>query len=125
MRLLILLAAALWLPASAWAAEPLSRVEENYQFRCAQCHGVHADGKGPNVSEVFEAQPANLTDATYMSKFTDQQIFRTLTYGGPINNLSSLMPPWGGALSEEERWELVRYIRTLCGCRGAGPETAP
>jgi mono/diheme cytochrome c family protein len=109
------------LPAPAGAADaPASRVERNYQFLCAQCHGVHGDGMGPNASKELEVLPANLTDAAYMAKFTDAQIFRTISFGGPANNLSTLMPPWGNRLSREERWELVRYIRTLCRCEGIG-----
>jgi len=131
---------ALLLPVSAGAAEPvraevsvfvkvpfqdLPRVERNFRFLCAQCHGVNGDGKGPNASKQLEVMPADLTDGAYMAKFTDQQIFRTLTYGGPANNLSSLMPPWGNRLSEEERWELIRHIRKLCRCKGIGTVGPP
>ncbi len=99
---------------------PKERVLQNFFFLCAQCHGEQGDATGPNASKQFEVLPADLTDGDYMAKFTDRQIFRTLTFGGPANNLSSLMPPWGNRLSEEERWELVRYIRTLCRCEGIG-----
>lgn len=114
------------LPAAGWAADkPLTHVEQNYLFLCAQCHGVEGDGKGPNASKRLEVVPADLTDGAYMAKFTDDQIFRTITHGGPVNNLSSLMPPWGNRLSREERWELVHYIRTLCHCTGIGGREAP
>lgn len=112
-------------PAAAWAEAPLPRVERNFRFLCAQCHGPRGDATGVNASKQFEVLPANLTDGQYMAKFTDKQIFRTLTYGGPANNLSSLMPPWGNRLSEAERWELVRYIRGLCNCKGIGEEAPP
>jgi len=98
----------------------LPRVELNYQFLCAQCHGRFGNATGPNASKKFEVLPADLTDGQYMAKFTDDQIFRTLTYGGPANNLSTLMPPWGNRLMPEERRELVRYIRVLCECEGVG-----
>lgn len=120
MRLAAILAVlAVFAPTWAGAAE-LSRVETNFRFLCAQCHGENGDATGPNASKQFEVLPANLTDGPYMAKFTDDQIFRTLTFGGPANNLSSLMPPWGNRLSEEERWELVRHIRKLCRCEGIG-----
>jgi len=109
---------------TAGAEEP-QRVKDNYAFLCAQCHGEHGDASGPNASRQFEVLPADLTDGQYMSKFTDHQIFRTLTYGGPANNLSTLMPPWGNRLSEEERWELVRHIRVLCDCKGISDEAPP
>jgi cytochrome c oxidase cbb3-type subunit III len=111
-------------PAAA-PAPPPAPAADTFQFLCAQCHGVHGDGTGPNASPSLEAQPANLTDPVYMAKFTDAQIARTLTLGGPANDLSSLMPPWGNRLSREEILGLVRYIRTLCGCRGPADAPAP
>jgi len=129
---MMLLATLLWgTPALAEAgAKPvdskrLSRVGLNYQFVCAQCHGEFGNATGPNASKKFEVLPADLTDGQYMAKFTDDQIFRTLTYGGPANNLSTLMPPWGNRLMPEERWELVRYIRVLCQCKGVGAQAPP
>jgi cytochrome c oxidase cbb3-type subunit III len=122
----LVLAACLW-AAPAWAADAPDGTADTFQFLCAQCHGVHGDGTGPNASPSLDAQPANLTDPVYMAKFTDDQIVRTITFGGPANNLSSLMPPWGNRLSRDEIVDLVRYIRTLCGCRGPaeGPAPAP
>jgi mono/diheme cytochrome c family protein len=120
----VLAAGLLALP--AWAADkPPLHVEQNFLFLCAQCHGVKGDGHGPNASNQLEVVPADLTDGDYMAKFTDEQIFRTLTFGGPANNLSSLMPPWGNRLSREERWELVHYIRSLCRCSGIGGRESP
>jgi mono/diheme cytochrome c family protein len=113
---------ALLVAAPAWAEDP---IPDTFGFLCAQCHGVHGDGKGPNASPSLEAQPADLTDPVYMAKFTDDQIVRTITFGGPANDLSSLMPPWGNRLSGEEIRGLVRYIRTLCRCRGPGAGVAP
>jgi len=109
----------------AWAAEVPDPVADTYQFLCAQCHGVHGDGTGPNATPSLEAQPADLTDPAYMAKFTDAQIVRTVTFGGPANDLSSLMPPWGNRLSRDEVLGLVRYIRTLCRCRGPAEAPAP
>lgn len=125
MRRLVLLAVLLplcALAAPARAGDAPDPVADTFQFLCAQCHGVRGDGKGPNATPSFEARPADLTDPVYMAKFTDAQIVRTLTFGGPANDLSSLMPPWGNRLSREEIVGLVRYIRTLCRCRGPSSE---
>ncbi len=118
------LAAPVWADTGQGDAKP-GRGEVNYAFLCAQCHGERGDATGPNASRQFEVLPADLTDGQYMSKFTDQQIFRTLTYGGPANNLSTLMPPWGNRLSEDERWELIRLIRVFCNCKGISDEAPP
>jgi len=121
-RAWIVLAACLVPALPAFAAE-MPPVADTFQFLCAQCHGTLGDGKGPNASHQLEVQPADLTDAAYMAKFTDAQMVRTITLGGPANNLSSLMPPWGNRLTADEITGLVRHIRTLCRCRG--PEEAP
>lgn len=125
MRCLGWAVAACLLAAPAWAADVPSPAADTFQFLCAQCHGVKGDGTGPNASPALEAQPANLTDPVYMAKFTDAQIVRTVTFGGPANDLSSLMPPWGNRLSRQEVLDLVRYIRTLCGCRGPADVPGP
>lgn len=124
MRTLLILALLLAVAAPA-QSENMSRVEANYQFFCAQCHGVKGDGEGVNAQPFMEAPPATLSDPDFMGKFTDEQIFRTLTFGGPVNNLSSLMPPWGNRLTPEERRELIRYIRHLCKCKGPGHGHGP
>ncbi|MDH5527549.1 MAG: cytochrome c [Nitrospirota bacterium] len=119
------LLAILFAHGTALAADAGSRVETNYMFFCAQCHGEKGDGKGLNAQPFMEAPPATLSDPDFMGKFTDEQIFRTLTFGGPVNNLSSLMPPWGNRLTPEERWELIHYIRALCQCKGPGGGHGP
>ena len=47
-------------------------------------------------------------------KFTDEQIIRTLTQGGPANTLESLMPPWGNTFTADEIEDLMNYVRALC-----------
>lgn len=123
-RALVVLAACLLPGLPAFAAEAPA-VKDTFQYLCAQCHGTRGDGHGPNASHQLEVQPADLTDADYMSRFTDDQIVRTVTFGGPANGLSSLMPPWGNRLSSEEIRGLVRHIRTLCRCEGPRGEEAP
>ena len=69
-----------------------------FQQHCASCHGREAEGKGrrPNLHSdvVREAQPGELQ--------------WLLTNG----SLRRGMPPWS-RLPEEQRWQIVAYLKTL------------
>ncbi len=93
--------------------------KENFDWYCAQCHGVDGTGNGINSVDELPVGPMNLTAAKEMSKFTGPMIIKTLTHGGPVNTLDSLMPPWGNRLSTDEIEGLMNYVRALCkedGC---------
>lgn len=109
--------------ASIWAAAVVlvapnfglaASAKENFEWYCAQCHGSNGAGDGVNVVDELPVGPMNLTKAKEMKKFNGEKITNTLTHGGPINNLDSLMPPWGDRLSKKEISELVRYVLSLC-----------
>lgn len=94
--------------------------EALYKTYCAQCHGMHGDGMGINVRDM-SVQPRDHTDAAAMSARSDQILFDAVKGGGQAINKSVLMPPWEGALSDEEIHRLVDYMRVLCKCsHGAG-----
>lgn len=96
-------------PAAATTAE------QNFEWYCVQCHGADGGGDGINSQvEELPVGPMALNKAKEMKKFSDDQIRKTLTHGGPVNNLESLMPTWGLRLSEQEIKELVPYVRSLC-----------
>lgn len=93
--------------------------KENFDWYCAQCHGPKGAGDGINSVDDLPVGPMNLTSAKEMSKFTGPMIVKTLTHGGPVNTLDSLMPPWGNRLTTDEIEELMRYVLSLCkeeGC---------
>lgn len=65
---------------------------------CAKCHGENAEGKGTRPS---------LTSAR-LRIATDGEIAWLIKNG----NLYKGMPSWGG-LPEQERWQIVAYLRSL------------
>ena len=69
-----------------------------FELHCAECHGANADGgrKGPSLraQEVQQATPGTL--------------FWLLTNGVVRKG----MPVWS-RLPEPQRWQLVRYIKSL------------
>jgi mono/diheme cytochrome c family protein len=81
-----------------------------YQENCATCHG--AGGK-PSLQELpgslrLYAVNLDLT-ADHMAQHTDGDLFWWIGRG----ITGTPMPGFGDSLSEEERWHLVNYIRSL------------
>lgn len=109
LALLVLVAPATVLAVSA---------KDNYDWYCAQCHDSTGGGDGINNVDSLPVGPMDLSSPKEMAKFKDAQIIQTLTHGGPVNNLDTLMPPWGNRLTEAEIEELMRYVRSLCKVDG-------
>ncbi len=98
--------------ASIRLPNPLSpsrqRVEEGrklYAITCAPCHGKTGRGDGP-VKKVLRVAPADLTSEA-VAGMSDGYIYGTIREG------SIAMPPYSDALSENERWQVVLFIRSL------------
>lgn len=83
-----------------------------YQQFCASCHGKEGKGDGL-AAAALTPKPRDHTNAEYMNKLKDEDIFRITKLGGPAVKLSPHMPPWGGALSDQDIRNIVAYIRTL------------
>ncbi|MFQ5730722.1 MAG: c-type cytochrome [Planctomycetaceae bacterium] len=86
-----------------------SRVYKHY---CIMCHGPNGQGNGFNAVNL-KTKPANHTDNRRMSKTEDLLLQGVITRGGMKTGRSFLMPPWGGVLTDRQRWDLVAFLRTL------------
>lgn len=75
-----------------------------YEANCATCHGVSGKGDGP-AGAVLTTKPAKFTDLE-QTDISNQDLFDTITNGEPP------MPSWK-QLSEEDRWNVVDYLRTF------------
>src|SRR5712692_5059288 len=90
--------------------------------RCWGCHGLTGHGDGP-AANSFEPKPRNLSDAKYVSKLTDEHLFRTISEGGAAMGKSPFMPPWKGVLFETDIRDVIAYIRQeICKCRYMGED---
>lgn len=89
-------------------AETLKYARGIYEDRCAHCHGVKGDGKRPPGTTYFYlTQPTDFTDAKIMDETSDGEIFWKITTG------NRPMPSYKNQLSENDRWELVSFLRTF------------
>jgi mono/diheme cytochrome c family protein len=77
-----------------------------YAARCASCHGDNGNGKGSEAAR-YATQPADFTDAKIMQAMTDGELFWKITVG------NRPMPSFKKRLSEEERWQVINFIRTF------------
>ena len=93
-------------------AEAITAGETIFQTNCAVCHGESGQGDGP-AAEGLDPAPANLADGMMMRDLSDGYLFWRITEGGAMDPFNSTMPAWGASLSEEERWQVISYIRTL------------
>jgi mono/diheme cytochrome c family protein len=71
---------------------------------CTACHGDSGKGDGPGAA-ALNPKPADWTSARVQQE-TDGCIFWKISTG------RGAMPPWA-ALPENERWQIIHYIRTL------------
>lgn len=92
--------------------------EANYKFYCSQCHGLEGKGDGPNATKSQPVSPRNHTSATEMAKLTDQDIVNVIKGGGAATSKSTMMPPFGKTLADDEVTALKDYLRKLCKCKG-------
>lgn len=86
--------------------------EEIFQTNCASCHGEQGRGDGP-AAQGLDPAPASLADQAMMHDLTDGFLFWRVTEGGLMEPFNSAMPAWGDILTEDERWQVISYIRTL------------
>jgi mono/diheme cytochrome c family protein len=77
-----------------------------YMDKCTQCHGQTGKGDGPDAASYYPS-PTSLVDAKHMSNVTDGEIFYQISEG------RKPMPAFKKKLSEEQRWQLVLYVRSF------------
>lgn len=83
----------------------LSRGRQLFMKNCASCHGRDGRGDTP-MGRAIQTTP-DLASPSMKNK-SDQELFDTITQG------KAPMPSFQH-LSEEDRWNLVNFIRTLAG----------
>lgn len=87
-------------PAAVAAARPV------YQERCQVCHGPAGLGDGP-AAMTLNPRPVNLR--LHVPQHPDGEIHYWISEGVT----GTAMPAWATTLSDEERWRLVVYLRSL------------
>jgi mono/diheme cytochrome c family protein len=97
--------------------ESIAAGKQGYDVFCSPCHGPEAKGgvTGP-VATKFIPTP-DITNAELQRQRTDGYWHSYIMAGGAV------MPAYGEALSSQEAWHIVNYLRTLAppAARAARP----
>jgi mono/diheme cytochrome c family protein len=109
--ILVLCAAVLSTALRAHAAD-VEQGKKLYGQFCATCHGQSGKGDGA-AAAALNPKPRDHTDKEYMSKLSDEDIFKTVKNGGASVGKSPLMPAWGATLKDDQIQDVVAYVRTL------------
>ena len=91
-------------------AKSLAQGKELFGAACLTCHGPTGKGDGP-VAATLErngtpVRPGNLSDPKLWQQ-SDGTLFWKISEG------RTPMPAFQEALSEEQRWQIIIYVRTL------------
>lgn len=96
---------------TAATPESIAKGKELYLERtkgnCVFCHGETGAGNEANLPRL-RRKPADLTNKERMTAMTDGEVFWKITKG-----ITGIMPAGETRMSEEERWHVVNYVRTL------------
>ena len=96
---------------TATSPESIAKGKELYLERtkgnCVFCHGETGTGNEANLARL-RRKPADLTNKERMTAMTDGEVFWKVSKG-----IEGIMPAGERRMSEEERWHVVNYVRTL------------
>jgi mono/diheme cytochrome c family protein len=80
---------------------------ERTKGNCVFCHGETGSGNEANLPRL-RRKPADLSNKERMTAMTDGEIFWKISKG-----ITGIMPAGEKRMTEEERWHVVNYVRTL------------
>lgn len=86
--------------------EAIALGRELYMANCAMCHGLEGRGDGPLRDEMWPP-PSRLT--LHVPWHPDGEVYWFITKG--VDGTS--MPAFERVLTDEERWSIVHFLRTL------------
>jgi mono/diheme cytochrome c family protein len=89
-------------PVAADAAS-VGRGKALYAAECASCHGNSGKGDGPSAKDL-EKRPG---DMTKLGGQSDGALFWKVTEG------KAPMASYATKLSEQQRWDVINYMKTL------------
>ncbi len=108
---LLLLTWCMGVPLTAMAVSATSGDPEAgkliYEQRCAVCHGPQGRGDGPEAP-FLSPRPGSLVSAGTSVK-SDADLLAVIANGKP----RTAMPAWKDLLTDEQRRDVLAYIRTL------------
>lgn len=90
----------------AASPEVIATGKQLYAKNCLRCHGEAGLGDGP-ATKFIRPAPKDITSAAMQDRNSDGTLFYKITEG------KKPMPPMKTTLSDEQRWQIVHFVRTL------------
>lgn len=87
--------------------ESIARGRMLFVQNCISCHGETGRGDGP-LAAMLPLPPANLYD--HVPYHPDQFFYNVITRG-----IGGIMPAFGNTISEEDRWNILNFLRDQFG----------
>jgi mono/diheme cytochrome c family protein len=84
----------------------LPAAQRLYLDKCAECHGDSGKGDG-SQAKMYDPRPTDFTDAAHMNSVSDGELFYKISEG------HRPMPGFKKRFTEEQRWQLVLFLRSL------------
>jgi putative copper resistance protein D len=91
----------------AYDAVSVARGMGLYGQQCVACHGAAGHGDGP-LAATMQPRPPDLAEP-HTALHTAGDIFSWLTHGKP----NSPMPGFAGVMNEEQRWDVINFLRAF------------
>ena len=100
------MSAAVLNPVTTISPAEMAEAGRLYNINCAVCHGEKGKANGPMSGKV-----GGIVDLTQdqFKAMADGTMFHSITYGK--NNMGS----YASQLTRKQRWEIIKYVRTLQG----------
>ena len=92
----------------------LTLTKQLYIDHCSNCHGDTGKGDGSEAM-MYDPTPSDLTDPARMNKLSDGEIYYQITEG------RKPMPSFRKRLTEDQRWQMVIFVRSLAAAPAAPP----
>ena len=87
-----------------------------YQANCVKCHGANGEGNGPAAA----GKMPDFTNQESMAGKSAAEFFQSIS-----NGVQPGMDGYAGSLSEDERWALADYLRSLTFAASMVAKAAP
>jgi hypothetical protein len=93
-------------------AQAIAAGKTVFDINCVPCHGPTGQGDGP-AAAALTPKPASLADRAMMMDLSDGYLFWRVNEGGAMEPFNSAMPAWKEALTKEQTWQVITFVRTL------------
>jgi cytochrome c oxidase cbb3-type subunit 3 len=79
---------------------------------CVWCH-AEVTPAGPSNRSNLSPMPPLINDGATLNQIGDEYLQNIITLGGSAMGKSSMMPPWGQTLSQDDIQAVITYIRAV------------